>query len=204
MAFAYPIKDQGAIYFVTFTVHQWVDVFTRPTYRDILFENLCYCQASKGLNIYAWGLMSNHIHLIVSATNENLSDIIIPMLFVSQTKYTVVHTDDIAVQANLLVCYRNTIGIRDFKKYTSKKIVQAINENPKESRKEWLLLTLKVGKDIWFWEEGYHGIEIRDMSMFESKLNYIHLNPVRNGLVEKAEDYLLSSANDYLGIKKGI
>jgi REP element-mobilizing transposase RayT len=169
MAFAYPIKDQGAIYFVTFTVHQWVDVFTRPTYRDILFENLCYCQASKGLNIYAWGLMSNHIHLIVSATNENLSDI-----------------------------------IRDFKKYTSKKIVQAINENPKESRKEWLLLTLKVGKDIWFWEEGYHGIEIRDMSMFESKLNYIHLNPVRNGLVEKAEDYLLSSANDYLGIKKGI
>jgi REP element-mobilizing transposase RayT len=72
MAFAYSIKDQGAIYFVTFTVHQWVDVFTSPAYRDILFENLSYCQASKGLNIYAWVLMSNHIHLIVSATNENL------------------------------------------------------------------------------------------------------------------------------------
>jgi hypothetical protein len=34
--------------------------------------------------------------------------------------------------------------------------------------------------------------------MFESKVNYIHLNPVRNGLVKNAEDYLLSSAKDFL------
>ncbi len=169
MAFAYSIKDQKAVYFVTFTVHQWVDVFTCSIYRDILFDSLKYCQQSKGLRIYAWVLMSNHIHLVVSAKDENLSDI-----------------------------------IRDFKKYTAKKIVQAISENSKESRKAWLLLTLKVGQNIWFWEEGYHGIEIRDLLMFESKVRYIHLNPVRNGLVEKEEDYLLSSANDFLCIKKGI
>jgi len=163
MAFAYTIKDQGAIYFVTFTVHQWVDVFTRPIYRNILLESIRYCQVNKGLKIYAWVIMSNHIHLIVGSQNENLSDI-----------------------------------IRDFKKYTSKKIVNAISANLHESRREWLLLTLKIGDNIWFWEEGYHGVEISSMDIFESKVNYIHQNPARNGLVKNAEDYLLSSANDFL------
>ncbi len=169
MAFTYSIKDQGAIYFVTFTVHQWVDVFSRPMYRDIVFESLQYCQASKGLKIYAWVLMSNHIHLIISSEQEKLSDI-----------------------------------IRDFKKFTSKKIVKAIEENQHESRKEWLLLTLKVEDKIWFWEEGYHGVEIGDFNMYASKVNYIHFNPVRNGLVEHPEEYLLSSAKDFLNKRKGI
>ena len=40
MAFTYSIKVQGAIYFVPFTVHQWVDIFSRPKYRDIVFESL--------------------------------------------------------------------------------------------------------------------------------------------------------------------
>ena len=164
MSFAYTIKNQGAIYFVTFTVHQWVDVFTRPLYREILFESLQYCQQTKGLKIYAWVLMSNHVHLMVSAEHENLSDI-----------------------------------IRDFKKFTAKRIVQTIAENAQESRREWLQLALGFDDKIWFWEEGYHGVEITDISMFESKLNYMHLNPVRNGLVENPEDYLLSSAKDFLG-----
>lgn len=169
MAFSYSIKDQGAIYFVTFTVHQWVDVFTRTLYRDIILESLRYCQEAKGLKIFDWVVMSNHIHLIVSSQAENLSDI-----------------------------------IRDFKKFTSKKIVQAIEVNPHESRKEWLLLALKIENRIWFWEEGYHGVEISSIEMYESKVNYIHLNPVRNGLVENAEDYLWSSAKDFLGIGKCI
>jgi REP element-mobilizing transposase RayT len=76
MGFAYNIKDQGALYFVTFTVHQWVDVFTRPQYIDIYLNSLRYCQQHKGLLVYAWVVMSNHVHLIVRAENDNLSDII--------------------------------------------------------------------------------------------------------------------------------
>jgi hypothetical protein len=49
MAFAYTIRDQSAMHFVTFTVHQWVDVFTRKTYIDILLENLKYCQQHKAV-----------------------------------------------------------------------------------------------------------------------------------------------------------
>ena len=47
MGFAYTIKDQGAVYFVTFTVHQWADVFTRLVYVDELLRNLRYCQEHK-------------------------------------------------------------------------------------------------------------------------------------------------------------
>lgn len=76
MAFEYSIKDQGAVHFVTFTVRRWVDVFTRSTYCDLFIDSLRYCQEKKGLEIFAWVIMSNHSHLILRAKNENLSDII--------------------------------------------------------------------------------------------------------------------------------
>lgn len=57
-------------------MHQWADVFTRSTYVDELLVNLRYCQEHKGLEIFAWVVMSNHVHLIVRAKNENLRDVI--------------------------------------------------------------------------------------------------------------------------------
>lgn len=169
MGFEYIIRDQGAVHFVTFTVHQWVDVFTRSGYVHVLLDSLKYCQDKKGLEIFGWVIMSNHCHLIVRAKNENLSDI-----------------------------------IRDFKKFTAKAIYKTISENPYESRKEWLLRSLFFEGSIWFWEEGYHGEEIFDTTFFNFKLNYIHKNPVRAGIVEKEEEYLNSSAGDFHGIRKGV
>ena len=52
MAFEFRIKDQFGQYFVTFIVHQWVDVFTRNEYKDILIDSLIFCQKNKGLKIY--------------------------------------------------------------------------------------------------------------------------------------------------------
>lgn len=169
MGFEYVIRDQGAVHYVTFTVHQWVDVFTRSCYVDVLLNSLRYCQDKKGLEIFGWVVMSNHCHLILRAKNENLSDI-----------------------------------IRDFKKFTAKVIYKTISENPYESRKAWLLRTLSFEGSIWFWEEGYHGEEIFNTPFFNSKLNYIHMNPVRAGIVEKEEEYLNSSAGDYHGVRKGV
>lgn len=164
----YRVYDQGGTYFITCTVHQWADVFTRKIYSDILLDSLRYCQSHKGLQIFAWVVMSNHCHLIVGSKKEKLSDI-----------------------------------IRDFKKYTSKRIAAAIEENVYESRKRWLLWLFKKDNGIWFWEKGYHGEEIRTRAFFDTKVKYIHLNPVRAGIVEKEEEYLLSSCGDFYGIRKG-
>ncbi|HTF82404.1 MAG TPA: transposase [Cytophagales bacterium] len=168
MAFAYSIKDPGAVHFVTFTVHQWADVFTRQLYIDEFLSSIKYCQEHKGLEVYAWVVMSNHVHMILRAQDENLSDV-----------------------------------IRDLKKYTSKNIYKAIADHPKESRKEWLLRVLSHEDRIWFWEEGYHGEQIFDVGFYESKLNYIHMNPVRAGIVEKEEEYLNSSASAIYGTRAG-
>lgn len=76
MSFTYRIYNQQGVYFVTFTVHQWIDVFTRNEYREIIIESLKYCQQNKGLLIFSWVLMSNHLHMIIGTKQNNLSDII--------------------------------------------------------------------------------------------------------------------------------
>lgn len=169
MPLTYRIYDQKGVYYITCTVHQWVDVFTRNEYRDILVDSLKYCQQYKGLKIFAWVIMTNHIHLIIASDKNNLSDI-----------------------------------IRDFKKYTSSKVVEAINDNKRESRSKWLLWLLKKPEGILFWQEGYHGEEITSRGFYDVKERYIHLNPVRAGYVDKEESYLYSSCRERYGLGKSL
>jgi len=65
----YKFLNPEGTYFITLTVRDWVAVFTRNEYKDLLLENLKYCQQNKGLEIFAWCIMSNHLHLIVRAGN---------------------------------------------------------------------------------------------------------------------------------------
>ncbi len=55
-----------------------------------------------------------------------------------------------------------------------------------------------------FWTEGYHGEQIMTKEFYASKLNYIHHNPVRAGVAEKEEVYLLSNRGDLYGVRKGL
>ena len=72
----YKIRNPAAIHFITFAVVEWVDVFTRKDYRDIVLESIKYCQAEKGLVLHSWCIMSHHLHIIVSAKNNDLSEIL--------------------------------------------------------------------------------------------------------------------------------
>ena len=76
MSTAYQITNQGGLYYLTLQVVDWVDIFTRQVYRDIVIESLDFCRREKGLEIWAYVVMSNHLHLIVSAKNENLSAVL--------------------------------------------------------------------------------------------------------------------------------
>jgi putative transposase len=62
------IKTNNA-YFLTLTIVNWIDVFTRKNHRDAIIEALKYCQKEKGLILFAYVIMSNHIHMIAN-TNE--------------------------------------------------------------------------------------------------------------------------------------
>jgi REP element-mobilizing transposase RayT len=93
--------------------------------------------------------------------------------------------------------------IRDFKKFTSRKIIEQINEQP-ESRRKWMLnyfkysgMHLKEIKNYKFWQSGNHAEIIYSPRIFYNKLNYIQKNPVVDMIVTREEDYLFSSARNY-------
>ena len=96
----------------------------------------------------------------------------------------------------------------DFKRFTSKTIVQAIIDNSKESRKEFLLEQfIKAGNKssnvakYQFWRHDNKPIELWSNKVIDEKIDYIHNNPVEEGYVFRPEDYLYSSAADYAGEK---
>ena len=72
----YKIRDQSATHFLTFSIMGWIDIFSRQRYRDIIIESFQFCRKNKGLLIGGYVIMSNHIHVIWTASNNNLSDIV--------------------------------------------------------------------------------------------------------------------------------
>ncbi len=166
----YKIQDQQGCYFITMTVVHWIDVFSRREYRDIIVESLNYCIAEKGLKLYAWVIMSNHVHIVGEVEG------------------------DLGMSGFL----------RDFKKHTSKRILEAIEEIP-ESRRMWLLDKFsfearRTGRatNYKLWKDDNHAIDMSDIDMM-SKVDYIHDNPVSAKIVEHPDHYLYSSAIDYTG-----
>lgn len=63
----YKITEKECIYFVTSTIVEWMSVFISHTYCDIIIRSLNYCKTHKGMKLYAYVIMDNHIHLIVKA-----------------------------------------------------------------------------------------------------------------------------------------
>ena len=77
MSHQYRVRNPEEIHFITFTIIDWVDVFIRPAYKQLIIDSLIYCQQNKGLEIYAFCLMTNHLHLLVSAKHPiRLPDIV--------------------------------------------------------------------------------------------------------------------------------
>jgi REP element-mobilizing transposase RayT len=170
----YKFRNPEGIYFISFAVVEWLDVFTRNDYKNILIDSLHFCQHKKGMEIFAWCIMSSHVHLVFRSA--------------------------MAQKPELL--------IGDFKRFTSKTIVKAIKENPHESRKEFLLKQFLIAgskssnvKNYQFWRHDNKPIELWSNKVIDEKINYIHNNPVEEGLVYRPEDYVYSSAIDYAGEK---
>lgn len=72
MSEKYKFHDPDALHFITITISEWINIFTKPAYCEIIIDALKYCQINKGLIIHAWVIMSNHLHLIVSRNDQPL------------------------------------------------------------------------------------------------------------------------------------
>ena len=162
------------LYFTTSTVVDWMDVFTRPVYKHIIVESLRYCQQHKGLDIYAWVLMTNHLHMIIGTNGVfSIGDILRD--FKKFTSKNIVK----AIMENEQESRREWFMDRFwFRGANDRKI-----------------------SEFKFWQDGNHVETILTYDFYQEKLNYINQNPVRQEIVEEPEEYLYSSARDHSGEK---
>lgn len=72
----YKIRNKETVHFITFAIVEWVDLFSRKEYRDILLDSIRYCQKEKELLVHAWCVMSNHVNFVISAKNSDTGDIL--------------------------------------------------------------------------------------------------------------------------------
>lgn len=166
----YKFHHPEGLYFISFSVVGWLDVFIRNDYKDLFLESVRFCQKEKGLEIHAWCIMSSHVHLVFRSIKGQKPELL----------------------------------IGDLKRFTSKSIVKAIMENPKESRKDFLLEAFRAEAKkssnvthYQFWRHDNKPIELWSNRVIKQKIDYVHQNPVEAGLVFRAEDYRYSSAVDY-------
>lgn len=173
MSRKYKFYDPDALYFVTFTVVHWIDVFIRNQYRDILLDSWKHCQDKKGLEIYSWCIMSNHVHMIIGSQIEKLENIMRDMKSHTSTQ--------------LRLAINNNIH-ESRKQWMLEIMVKTGLKN-------------KNNNDFQFWQQHNHPILLDTNKIMQQKLDYIHNNPVKAGFVDNPDDYLYSSARDYAGIK---
>ena len=179
MSRKYKIRDQEQLYFVTFTVIHWIDVFIRNEYRDAVVNSIKYCQQHKGLEVYAWCIMPSHIHMIIGTEGKNELQAIIRDLksFTSRS-------------IRKLLEDHNAVG-ESRREWMLRMMYYAGKHNCNNI-------------DYQFWQQHSHPIELNTNGRVDRVLEYIHLNPVAAGFVDVPEAWVYSSARDYLGKGRGL
>ncbi|MFD3001394.1 transposase [Pontibacter toksunensis] len=169
----YKISDQNQFHFLSFSTVNWKDVFTRPAYKDVVVDSLNYCIKNKRLEAYAWCIMSNHVHLIVSSHAEKQADIIRDLKK---------HTSKTILKA---IAENPQESRREWMLWMFRRAGKRNSNNT----------------TYQFWQQHNQPIELNSNFQMEQKLHYIHNNPVEAGFVREPQDYPYSSAIDYAGGK---
>ena len=167
----YKILDQKGLNYITITVVDWIDLFTRKAICEIVTNSLVHCRKEKGLKIFGYVIMSSHLHLIVRAAEKQpLSTIIRDF-----KSYTA----------------RQIIQFLEEKEKKDSRKEWLLNHFRIAAKLEGKNKNHKV------WKNGNHPIELYSPKVIRQKLDYIHKNPVVAGIVALPEHYLLSSASNY-------
>lgn len=174
MSSKYKFYDPDGIYFITYSVVDWVDVFTREEYRKILLDSWKHCQEKKGLVIHAWVIMTNHVHMIISKKRETLlQDIMRDIKKFTSTKIIskIISNEKESRRQWMFNIFSNAGKANCNNKYNQ------------------------------FWKQDNHPFILLTVKFLNQKINYLHDNPVRAGFVNQPEDWTYSAA-DYCGKRR--
>ena len=157
MSTGYQIRDQSALHYLTIQVVDWIDVFTRQAYRDVVLGSLKYCQHNKGLQVFGYVIMSNHIHLIANSPAGELSNTLRDF-----KKFTAKNIIESIVEGNES---RKEWMLNRFQFNAQR---HSRNEN------------------YQLWTHENHALVIYSPQFAMEKLEYLHNNPVRAGFVKQS------------------
>jgi REP element-mobilizing transposase RayT len=167
----YPIAEPRGYYSLTLNTIDRVDIFIRPFFKQIIVESLNYFIEKKGLIVYGWCLMTNHLHLIVEAKDGwDLQSLLRDF----KTFTAKIILEDLNAESDLQ------------RAWIMKKIREA---------------ALFDKLDVWENADHPVQISAGENGDIHEYLKQIHNNPVRNKIVELPQDYLHSSARNYAGLK---
>ena len=169
MSKKYKFGDNDKLYFVSFAVTNWIDLFIREIYKEEILKSIRYCQANKGLELYGWCLMTSHVHMIIGTSGNPLQNI---MRDLKRLTSEALHK---SIQNNSLE------SRREWMLWMMEKAAKKNNNAAK----------------FQLWQPESHPIQLINIKMAHQKLEYLHYNPVEAGFVVKPEDWKYSSAIVY-------
>jgi REP element-mobilizing transposase RayT len=164
----YRFHSDGALFYVTFSVVDWLPIFVSEAVCRIVTESLNFCHRQKGLRINACVIMPTHLHAI---------------LF---------HADWAARSGDP----RRAPGaealeqvVTDFRKFTGRRLADFCASTCRPA--------LRAGGDRErrLWQPTRHPVQIETEGFWQAKIDYLHHNPLRKGLVRAAEHWRFSSAS---------
>jgi REP element-mobilizing transposase RayT len=169
MSRKYKFRDQEQLYFISFAVVFWIDVFVREEYKELLLDSIRFCQREKGLEIYAWCIMTSHVHLIIGSNKNKMEDIIrdLKSHTFRQLKQTIKNHPQESRKEWMLWMMKRA-GLKN------------INN-----------------KEFQFWQQHNQPLVLDTNKIIENTIDYIHNNPVAAGFVDMPIQYKYSSARDY-------
>ncbi|HTD93631.1 MAG TPA: hypothetical protein VK644_07465 [Chitinophagaceae bacterium] len=167
--------ERQACYFITFNTVDWVDVFIRPVYKQVIVHTLNHFIEHKGLIVYSWCLMTNHLQLVVQAREGHvIAEIEKEFKSFTTTKILEAISTEPQVRRNWM--------LKRFANFGD-------------------MLGLMKKYHIWQTSSSPLHIDMKKHDILIEHFSHIHNSPVRDRFVDTAADYPYSSARDYAGME---
>ena len=158
----YRITGDAHVYFVTYSIVEWLPVFVSEESCRIVTESLNFCREKKGLCTNAYVIMPTHMHAIFfdhAFDNDRLQR-----------------------------------SLTDFRKFTGRSLSDYSTSHLPKCFLDTLRASSTADRERRFWQPSRHPEAIHREKFWRQKLDYLHANPCRKGLVTRAEHWRFSSA----------
>ncbi|MGH9432890.1 MAG: REP-associated tyrosine transposase [Terriglobia bacterium] len=162
----YRIHADAAVYFLTYSIVEWLPVFVSEESCKIVTDSLSFCHDAKRLRVNAYVVMPTHLHLIVFDADWDVERL------------------------------RRTLA--DFRKFTGRRLSDYCAGHAPRCFQETLQAQAVADRERRFWQPSRHAEAIREERFWRQKIEYLHNNPCRKGLVCSPERWRFSSAAWYI------